>query len=515
MSELAARRPEQGSALHPSSPIVDAAPVSALSALAWPLALCAMVAVLLASFLGAAWEEPDLLVVALAGAVLLNVLLLVGRGRFDLLDPLFLYTIVYFVMMGLRAWHLDRDPAARTLVAVSDPVLSDALLVALLGFAALLLGYHLPGGRTTGRGQVAAPHGSGALGLREGRILPVASVLVAIALLIRARLFSQGWHLAAGAGQYYMDVSAGEQTLFYLSVLGTVGYVILSARLFSADSRSGLLVPWAIVLAIEVGWALLIGSKQAFITVIAAPVVCWHLQRRRVSPLVPAAALAAFFLVVFPVVTAYRNVVARADLSSANALQRGPGLLVELATSLREDFWTGRAPLEAVLGRLSGIDGIVAVRTSVPLAAEYQLGNTYLAGVLVAAVPSALAPGKYELYRAVSSEVPIIFNAESHSGIAMSAVAEHYWNFGLFGVFLGMATTGVVLRVAAAYFVARPSYGAAVMYAFLIPLVLTSVESYFAPLLSNGLRHVVIVGLVLAVLHRPIRSAPGSSTGGW
>jgi len=455
----------------------------------------------------------------------------VRRGEpLDVLELVYPFSLLYFFEYGGRMIWLLLRPGA---LAAQTPhpsvilaALGPTLAVAVGGLAAYLGGYYGAGRWLRMRDR--DPRSP----LAPAVLACVAIGAFAVGVAARAPMLLRGWYMNFAAVSFAREVPPAVHSLGYLGALTTVGYA-LAVIAFLSPHRPRWLgwVLFGVIGPLEtlntvgyalaviaflsphrprwLGWVLfgvigpletlntfLTGSKFAFLTLVLIPLVAVHYLRRSLRLQTLAIVTAAFLLVVVPLITAYRGVVA-VDGPKAFALPESiPTLLgrvvsrfVTLSPSAYAD-----ATMGVVVSRFIGIDAVASVVGAIPVLTPYLRGESLLwAGKIL--VPTVLWPEKYDALQEVLRPVSVMFGFSdfSRGGLSITLPGELYWNFGPLGVLAGMGVVGVLQYALVWLLRQRGDPGRIGAYALVWVWVVLSFEGWFYVVFSNVLRILVMV----------------------
>jgi hypothetical protein len=391
------------------------------------------------------------------------IIIRIARRRFDPFEPIVFFSVAYGIMFVARpaymlvTRHLTYD-GPRIATDVS-PGFSRMLAVALLGAAAFTLAYELPLGRRLGirrrtPGELTEPRVvfwavvTGLLGLAG-----VVSFLAAIAsssgvsglwLIVRGRS-TQLSHEGAAASFYvwYSFLLLIPATLVLLAVgLARRGKALLLTAFFFATILLLRTAP--------------LGTRSALLPLLGALFVFHYIRRdARPSPLV---------LVVLPLVA----LVGSSFLSDLRGrATRDETVIQTVVRSTR--------PSRIASPFLAGPDSemapaLAAALMVIPREIPYSHGRTIIGDLVARPVPRRLwlskpVPPREKL---ISALWPV---ERDRSGIhpEFSVLLYFFWDFGWYGVALGMALFGILWRAIFEYFLThKQSLAAQVLYALVI-----------------------------------------------
>jgi hypothetical protein len=421
-------------------------------------------------------------------------------GSFDIFELGVSFAAIYFLYIGVRALDLLIDPGVLAAETPHPSVimagLAQAVWYANLGAAAYLAGYRLP--FPYGRAAVRFFAGDTHVGARL--VDAVAIVFYVLGWLARLPELTHGWFLTTAASRFAGQVPPAVQTVSFFSILAVLGYALsLVALAVPGGSRPGPRVLAAVLTCLEFIYAFIIGSKFYLGLIVFILLLLAHYLRRRISPAVLLATILVFMFVVTPIVTEYREVAGLESIPLRAFGREFPHVTKQVIARLRRftpaQFVTISS--QAVLDRLSGVDGIAAVVRGVPQITGYAHGAS-LAWVVKVLEPTIIRPAKYDVLARVLTPVPRLFGYPdfSRGGIALTEVAEFYWNFGIAGILIGMFLVGLLQRAAVACLLQPVSPLRAFIYAILWPWMMTAVEGWAFSIYPNVFRLTALAALI-------------------
>lgn len=220
--------------------------------------------------------------------------------------------------------------------------------------------------------------------------------------------------------------------------------VIVAAAVMESPRRSVLF--W-VGLVVAVGTEFITtGSRGGTIAIL---ILVWLTFKARQGNLHLTRVLAFASVVVFAVgiMTQFRRASSQIETVDEFQVVGGPGRLVEDVTET----------LMAYSG--SGLNDF-PIFSTVPQSEEIILGESYLA-VLAAPIPRDLWPGKPN---GAGHQATGVFIRSRDAGVAVSAVAEAYWNFHVPGIVIVFFTWGAFLLILWRSISANPQGGLVALY---------------------------------------------------
>jgi len=401
-------------------------------------------------------------------------------GAFDIFELGVAFGGVYFLYFGVRALGILLNPAVLLPETPHPSViiagLPQAVWYAGLGMAAYLAGYRVPLRFGTAR------FFAGDTRLNARLVDGVAVTFYALGWLARLPELTHGWFLTTAAARYAGEVPPVVQSVSFFSILAVLGYALsLVALTTQGGERRGPRLLAAFFTPIEFLYAFLIGSKFHIGLIVCILLILNHYLRRRIAPTAVLGTILVFMFVVTPVVSEYRQVAGLQDLHLRSFAGEFPHMTAQVVhrlwISLPGQYFTIGS--RAVLDRLSGVDGIAVTIRGVPLASPFIHGGS-LAWAVKILVPTIVEPRKYDAVARVLSPVPYLFGYPdfSRGGIALTEVAEFYWNFGLAGILAGMFVVGLLQKVAVTWLLHPVSPMRIFIYSIVWPWMMVAVEGW-------------------------------------
>jgi hypothetical protein len=373
--------------------------------------------------------------------------------------------------------------------------LSKAAMLALLGFAAIIVGYFAP----------VAPRAAQRVGFPRANFaqqFPVGRILTLFAVGAAAQLF-----IILGVGRTFQSApdafsySGSENLILQLGMF--MLYAVAAAALVAADRwrrrRGG---GTALLLAMMVGVAAVAVLYVYKFAVVAAAVLILlavHYRVRWMSFRSILFVAIVVIWVVFPFISTERDLVyARALPSDEPPLVRIQESARRVLGSLRDRGLSGYAEdvWNSVMARSNGIDSLAAIVRDVPQRYRHTHGRDYALLPINAIIPRALWHGKP---RRVTEDFPEKFlGRETTTNFGITNLGDLYLNFGGFGVIVGALILGFVYRFVYELLVVRAqaSDTALLLYGVVLVLLVANIEAELAP----GFAQVVKTTLIVLLL---------------
>jgi hypothetical protein len=382
-----------------------------------------------------------LLVVAELALVAAPLALRAFRRRLDVFEPIVWANVALFVMFVVRPiahWAYDSYSFRGYDLWQSLPA---ALAVAVVGTAAIQLGYAIPAGRAIGLRLPPAPSSF----QRPGPALWFAVALVALGVV--------------GYIAFPNPATAPSAYLYYLPMLLIPGALLL--LVIGLQVRTAVVTLLAIVAIAGAFMVFGPGGQRAWLLVLLAPVVVYGVYLRRgVRPGV--LTLLLLVPILLPFSAAARDAPTGGSLGE---LLDAAGRNAVAFPETMHDFVLG-ADTEM-------LDGLSLEVQVVPSQLGYHPGNSLLA-IVAQPVPRVLWPDKP---RQADDQVNVWFFGSvgyvaGGPGVAYSLFGGLFYDLGIVMVFLGGIVVGVPLRVVWEWYLRRDrSPVAGVVLAAMLPFV--------------------------------------------
>lgn len=455
---------------------------------------------------------------------LLPIVVPLMAGSLDVFEPIVPISLLIGLAFGIRAMYLVYDPSSFTtwLARVSfDDFIVRALIIALIGYCALLVGYYVvatPFVRIL-RARPYVPKKMWPSRLHRTKILALVAVAIG-AMALRVHLGEFGG--SAGTG----DVTSTTFVLGILATLAQYAACVLALHIAAGDDRPWLrLLLWVGVLPLAALQSLAFGGKTPILLALYAVMAARHYAKRRLSVPLLAAGVVVAVLVVFPTVNAFRVPTDRALAASsteptiqefASRVAAIPSLFAGMRPSEYAQF-----AAESVLGRANGVDSLAVI---MKYGDAIQLGNptAYWQIPLLAFVPRLVWPDKPVIL--TGTEFARLFVTPSEEGlrefpsIGVFHIGDLYASFGSSGVLIGMCLLGFLFRLVYQIFdpARSPDLGMKFVYIVLLWGIVNGFESDIPTIYGNLLKSLAIWLLIKLWLNgRAVQLAAGYRPSGF
>jgi hypothetical protein len=414
--------------------------------------------------------------------------------RFDPFEPLVLFGLAYAAMFVARPAAMLLNDERRFWGLDVRPTLPLALLLALVGAVAFVCGYEQRLAASLAR------RGPAPAELDVGRVaaLSAALAIVGLGALIVFLPSDPGEAVDlvfGGRSQELNDLLRESSTyLWYGSLLVAPAFLLLAA--FAARRRSAwLAAAAAATLGLTLVRTVPLGSRIVLLPILGALLVLFYVRNdRRPGPLVLAGIAAVGLLGSYLAV------------STRQADDRvGPRAAVERLADDPDALFSPilRGPDAEMVLALSG------ALTAIPDRLPYRYGRATVGDLATRPIPRRWWPGKP---RPPGDQVVAAVWPTLYPGLnpAFSPLLPLYWDFGVLGVFAGMAAFGLLARTFYEWFLAHRRYVAAQLI-FAVGVWFVVIAARNAPVDTIVLGGFLVVPVVavaaLAAARRPAGDA--------
>ena len=379
-----------------------------------------------------------ILVVGVGVVLTIPIVFRVASGRFDALEPIVVFALAWGVMFVVRpAAIIIRDDTVFFGVDIT-PGLDKAVLLGLLGAVSFVVGYETSlGGRLARR--IAAPPASPDVKTALVAAFVTAAVgLIALALVL---LPSQGLDgvetFLDGRSTDLNELIQRSLYLWYGSLL-VIPAALVGIGLAVTTRRPGVVCAAAMLLGLALLRTVPTGNRIFLLVLVGGAVVFAFVRRGRRIGLAGVVVMLAFALVVSYALLTFRYPENRESFTDA--------LRGIVATPSRVLNPLIRGPDAEMAPALAG--ALQAIPSELP----HRYGRVTLGDLALRPVPRRLWEGKPETpTREITATVWPGAVEEGGFDPAYTPMLFLYWDFGLPGVFVGMALLGLLARALFAY----------------------------------------------------------------
>jgi hypothetical protein len=405
-----------------------------------------------------------MLVVALGIVLALPLVARALRRRFDPFEPIVVFALAYGVMFVARpASMLEHGDLSYYGVDIRR-TLPLTLLLALAGGVAFVLGYELRAGYALGRALPKPREITTRAGI-VGSAIMIALALVALAVIVwpvggyrRFTILFDGQTWEVGQLLY----AKGSYPL--LAVMLVVPAAILLLALGLRERRRGLLAAAALTFAFALGVMAPVGARTFLLPLVGGSVTLAYVRRGARPRAVTVVALVLLAFVASYALITIREPARRAHLDYyVRQFAERPWIAFAPVTE-RED--ANMAPV------LAG-----ALRV-VPSGFGYRYGGAFFGDLALRPIPRPVWPEKPEPSRLRVVETVWPDLAKDGFQPEFSPLLIFYWDFGIAGVFAGMAFFGIACRTLYEWFLLhRANFAAQMIFAISLWLVVAGARN--------------------------------------
>jgi len=445
-----------------------------------------------------------LLVFLLFSVCSIPILIHIRIKTFDLLEPIYIVLILYFLYFGIRTVFILLSPpyisTAPNLDTVSDMhIINLALLYTIVGIIFMIIGYYsrLPAVICKVIPRIKFIW-------NERKAIKRIYILYFIGLFFRLFIIQQGLLVRFGVRQVPVALVNIMQIFGQISLYA---YALYAVYFFSVKGRRPSIISGLIILFSEVGFAFISGWKGNFIILMFILLIAYHygLYKIRIRSLL--ISLIVVLLIVFPLVNTYRYIypiVVQGENVSVFTV-RGFFRVAKAVLERMKEY----SPMEYIafsfgdfINRFAGIDSLSVTIKRTPEAMNFQYGRT-ISWLFLWPIPRIIFPDKPDLSLGRVFGVKYWGWPEEpwYGNAAITQIGEFYLNFHLLGIILGMFLSGIIYKLSYLYFVKRGILDKRVsifLYSFIF-INLIRIESSIA-ILYAGLLQTILFVLMIAWL---------------
>ena len=444
----------------------------------------------------------SMLVVALGIVLALPLVARAVRRRFDPFEPIVVFALAYGVMFVARpAAMLFNGDLSYFGVDIRSTI-TPMLVVALTGAVAFVCGYELRTGRLLARS------------LPRPRDVPTSAGIVGAAIMIGLALVALCVMLwPAGGTKRFTIILQGQswETMHLVSARGSYPLMIamlvapaaiLLLALGLRERRPALLVGAALTTMLALFLTIPLGARSFVLPLVGGCVTLAYV-RRGTRPRV----VTFVVLVLLAFVTSYALITLREPARRAH--------LDYYAKQFAKSPWVALSPVTH--GEDANMAPVLAgALRVVPSSLEYRYGGAFFGDLALRPIPRPLWPDKPKPPRL--RVVEAVWPALAKDGFQpeFSPLLVFYWDFGIAGVFAGMAFFGIACRALYEWFLRHRANFAAQMI-FAISLWLVPAGARNDPVETIVFACVLVLPLIVlercSGLRRPVPAPVGAEAG--
>ncbi len=374
------------------------------------------------------------LVAGVAVVLLLPLAWRVVQRRFDPFEPILIFALAWGVMFVVRpAAILIRDDTNFYGVDIGS-TLDKAVLLALLGAVAFVVGYEVSIGRRLARRLRPPPETFDSSAALLGAYAVAAAGMVAlVSFLLSAGGVEAVETFFRGRSDELNELVGESTTYLWWASLAVVPAALVTFAVAVVDRRPATFTGAALLIAIALVRTVPVGNRVFLLVLLGGIAVFVYLYRQTRPGIV--------VLIVAPVL----------------ALLVSTAILDFRYRESREDLWTIAERLATTPSRLvgpvvKGADSEMAPALAgalrvVPERLSYRYGGATFGDLIRRPIPRQIWEGKpdtpgHQVVVAVWPEPRKLGGFDP----TFTPLLDFYWDFGLLGVFLGMAVYGAVAR---------------------------------------------------------------------
>lgn len=413
----------------------------------------------------------------------------------DYFEPIVFVGAMYFIYFGIRTLYVlnaaDQEKVLQNIPYFFD-VIDKALVYVIIGFGCLLLGYYSPiAGWICDRLPRIKPIPVSQKSTMAAYGLFSAGTICQLILISLGRYNMQQWEMWVKEMGYQQPLY--ERVVSYLTVLVLFGFALGMAHHFSKSKASISRFALLFMLAMQLLWMWLVGSKTILLHVFTVIAVSWNYLNRRIS--LKQIIIGAMAVIILMFSLAYsRETLGKSVFRLYHPLESLVYMGSSTYESLKEDGAEGL--FGNVMARIHGIDSfsLIVKYTNYD---NLRWGRTLLAAPLQALIPQFLWPDKdVVLGSLIGGEEfarDYFLYEASKGGIGITQIGELYMNFLLPGVMFGMMIYGIFYRLMYLYFVRKNGHSGAIFIYSVIFLWMTMIEFWFFHWVGNFVKYLLIL----------------------
>jgi hypothetical protein len=413
--------------------------------------------------------------------------------RFDPFEPIFVFALAYGVVFVARPASMLADGDLSAFGVDIRTTLPRALLLALVGGVAFICAYELGAGRALARGAPKPCEITIRAGVVGSVILITLSLSALLVMVWPAGGYRRFTILLDGQTFEVQELYWRAGSYFFMGAMLIIPAAILLLGLAVRDRRFGLIVGATLTFAFALLLMVPLGARGFLLPLVGGAVTFTYVTHGARPRLATVGLLAMLALVVSYTLTVVRSPDQRAHLSEA----------------MRHVIERPDTPIQFVLhGEDAAMAPVLAAALHVvPSRLEYRYGGAVFGDLATRPIPRQLWAGKPQPVE--EQLVGAIWPRLAKFGFnpAFPPVLFFYWDFGVLGVFAGMALFGIVCRTLYEWFLRhRASVSAQLIFATALWFIVLGVRN--SPVDTIVFASFVVLPLVLierfSSLRRPI-----------
>lgn len=373
---------------------------------------------------------------------------------------------ITFGLASLTWWWDQVGPPAQ----IQREFIIRALALMALGSIVMVAGYRWAGERAGGFvGRPIHSFVAGRSPITRSWASPI--VLYGLSLIGKIALLA-----TTGGIGYLASTSAtpgpATQIFSVLAQCGPIALLVAGQQVWH-ERRPQALFPLMVVLAAEMGFALVSGVKQDLVVVGLALLLPWMTARKRVPVFFIAAGLFFFVFILTPFNQNYRELVRGngVQVSTVQAFSTAPSVLAKTLSGILEPGNRSEAQASA-FQRVREIDNVAIIFQRTPSQVPYRSASDLLTAPLTAVVPRALWPDKPVLdgaYRFSQEYYQLPPSVKTSSAVTIPG--DLYRHGGMVVFTVGMVGLGIALRMVDNVLRVNTAASLAILFLIVFPLV--------------------------------------------
>jgi oligosaccharide repeat unit polymerase len=408
-------------------------------------------------------------VILLALVLLMPIVLRLRKGRFELFEPIVVFSLVYAVFFVL-------PPIADFFNAptyIDDPKFIEMITLVFVGAFAFYVGYWVHSCKSLARKLPGfSPYWDGR---HLSMLILVYSIIGVVCLGLLADSVGGALYFVTHLGER-SDLLSGKTYLIWGMELIPAAFLVWAA--FSFAIRKWTLLFWVYGIG-AVCLLFAFGVRVRLLPILMVLIVLYHYLVRRIKP-IALFVLMTIGILIFVYIPSQRTNVYVLNVDAFTSLDKFYSIMFEARNiNLYRD--------------------LLIVLNGVPSERPYLYGATY-AAFLVMPIPRVLWPAKPVGMGVIYPAVFLPELAQNNISVGPTCLGELYWNFGWLGIVCGMMLFGFACRVMWEYCVMHSRHAGAIVVLGLSALAVgmeirgefgSMTEIYLMYLLS------VVVGIIV------------------
>lgn len=386
-----------------------------------------------------------------------------------------LFGIIYSIYYALPIFTLNKYVI--TTICPSEGALIYALLVSVIGFAALIFAYYGVPGKSAGK---FIPKISIRWDLQKARFW--AMIFCSVGVIFNTLLVT------------FSIPARFVQIILFLSELLIIGIgMLFILQLQGRLDRIRIILLWVIFVPSIFILRLATGSiSQVFLIIVFLSFTYWCFSRK--MPWKQGIAMILLLIFLSSAKSEFRNLSWWGTSGDKNPVKKGM-LFVKLVFTNREAFKKG---CEIAAMRTShNLMSFAHVIDLTPKSVPYWMGKSY-GGLLWAPLPRVIAPWKpsITLGQDFGHRYGFLLPYDKHTSWNLPQLVEMYANFGIIGAVVGMFILGAIYRLLYEMFCHPKAGEGMLLIGIFIFTRLTNIESDFSNVFGNIVHYIILLAAI-------------------